>query len=254
VVDVGVADFNGDGKIDLAVSQRDVSLLGVGWISILLGNGAGRFSAAAGSPLELAGLAAVSDVNADGKADLVLDQEEERRVAVLLGDGSGHFTPAPGSPYAAGTYPRAIAVADLNGDEKPDLVAVAHEGLWILLGTGFGRFAAARKVTTKSGPLAVADFNGDKKQDLAVAGTKLSILLGNGAGRFSPAPGSPMKGDYRSIAMADVNRDGKADLVAASSKSVVVLLGHGAAASTEPAARRSGCRCRSIRACAPLPT
>ena len=219
------ADFNGDGKIDLAVSQRDKDFFyEAGWVSILLGNGRGGFSTAPGSPLKLAGLAAVSDLNGDGKADLVLLQEG--RVAVLLGDGSSHFTPAPGSPFAAGKrLLKTVVVADFNGDGKPDLAVAGEGGLWRLLATSSGRFGAARKVTSASGPLAVADFNGDKKPDLAVGGATLSILLGNGAGGFSNAPGSPMKDDYRnSIAAADFNADGNADVATASDNSHSVVV------------------------------
>src|SRR5712691_2414723 len=105
------ADFDGDGKVDLAVSRWDWDDGEIDNVSILLGNGAGGLSAAPGAPLELAGLAAVSDLNGDGKSDLVALQLLKQRIAVLLDEGSGRFTPAPGSPFAAGTNPGTIAVA-----------------------------------------------------------------------------------------------------------------------------------------------
>jgi hypothetical protein len=126
-------DVNGDGKPDIVTTHDDSDK-----ISILLGDGRGGFRAAPNSPLGAGGRrvggVVVKDVNGDGRADLVVAAADA--VRVLLGDGRGGFRHAPGSPFAAGKGVWRLAVADLNGDGKPDVAAVGFESnsLTILLG------------------------------------------------------------------------------------------------------------------------
>jgi hypothetical protein len=124
-----------------------------------------------------------------------------------------------GGPFAA-----SVAVADVNGDRKPDLL-VAGGSVSVLLGNGDGTFQTA--VTYDSGgggsavAIAVADVNGDGKPDLLVANEQtatVGVLLGNGDGTFQPVVTYSSGGDLPlSIAVADVNGDGKRDLVVANS-------------------------------------
>src|ERR1019366_4709092 len=135
---------------------------------------------------------AVADVNGDGKPDVVVGNCGDSTVGVLLGNGDGTFQPAVTYfTYFSGCWnPTAVAVADLNGDGKPDLVmgcgSIAAVG--VMLGNGDGTFQPA--VTYDSGgrdpwSVAVADVNGDGNPDLLVAnyasGT-VGVLLGNGDG------------------------------------------------------------------------
>jgi hypothetical protein len=245
-VAVATADLNSDGKVDLAVangSSNDAT--------VLLGNGAGGFGAAPGSPLRLGGNPAdmaTADLNGDGHPDLALSVWQENwRVAVLLGDGAGGFSPAPGSPVALGTRSGTAKVAldDLNADGKHDLIVANSDSrvVSIRFGDGVGRFGAAGTVAAGNSPssLAVADVNRDGKVDLVVGAQAdragrfrpgLTIMLGNGAGGFRRAPGSPMAvpGAPTSLAAVDLNADRRLDVAVANSDagSVTVLLGNGA--------------------------
>jgi hypothetical protein len=185
------------------------------------------------------GLALV-DVNGDGKPDLINANNDDNDVAVLLGDGRGGFRPAPGSPFAVGPSPYPLAVGDVNGDGRPDIVAPnskpGTKTVTVLLGDGRGGFRPA-----SGSPFATAgqayfatlgDVNGDGRPDIVAAhgdDGRVTVLLGDGRGGFQPAPGSPVDLGSRAwaVAVADVNRDGKPDLIAATGESVRVLLGDG---------------------------
>ncbi len=234
---VAVGDFNGDGKLDLAIADARSDSL-----TVLLGNGTGGFTAAPGSPFP-AGQTPVSvvvgDFNGDARPDLAI-ADLSGYVTVLLGNGTGGFTAASGSPFPAGSGPESVAVGDFNGDGKLDL-AIANgtgDNVTVLLGNGTGGFAAApgSPFPAGSGPqsVAVGDFNGDGHPDLAIPnanGGNVTVLLGNGTGGFTPAPGSPFPAGsgLESVAVGDFNVDGKPDLVIANGDSgnVTVLLGDG---------------------------
>jgi hypothetical protein len=234
------ADFDGDGKADLASANR-----GSGDVTILLGNGAGKFRQAAGSPVgvgEAPSALAAADFDGDGKADLAVTDDVAKTAAILLGNGAGGFRPAPAPPVGIGGLADRIVTADLNGDRHVDLVVpvyVSQKGfqLVVLLGDGSGRLAAAPgspvvRPRRESSPLVVvADFDGDGKPDLVVANGErkgLSLLLGDGAGGFGAPKPVPSKYVLSSLAVGDLNRDGHPDVVVAASSKVAILLGDGA--------------------------
>lgn len=113
---VAVGDFNGDGKLDLALASA-----GDNCVTILLGNGDGTFTQAAGSPFTVGNqpsAIAIGDFDGDGKLDLAVTNQADNTVTILLGNGDGTFTQATGSPFAVGNGPTSIAVGDFNGSGR----------------------------------------------------------------------------------------------------------------------------------------
>jgi uncharacterized protein (UPF0548 family) len=234
---VAVADVNGDGIPDIITADDTQS----GKVSVLLGNGNGTFQAAqnffAGNyPRSVA----VADVNGDGKPDLVTANStygtHQGTVGVLLGNGNGTFQAAQNVSTYHLSY--SVAVADVNGDGHPDLIATNFSvsgKVSVLLGNGNGTFQKAQEFATSKFPLsvAVADINGDGQPDLVVASLygKVSVLLGNGDGTFHTATNFAAGTLPSSEAVADVNGDGHPDIVTANSalgsNIVSVLLGNG---------------------------
>src|SRR5262249_31795413 len=147
--------------------------------------------------------------------DMATVSPADNSVSLLLNNGAGGFlTP---TVSGVGPQPGALAVADYNGDGRPD-VATANSGgntLSVLINDGSGGFKAAVDFVALSQPsaLAVGDFNGDGKTDLAtVAASGAGVLLGTGTGTFQ----SPLRYDVTSpahgLAVGDFNRDGRTDI------------------------------------------
>ena len=218
----------------------------------------------------------LADVNRDGKLDLLVVSQCESGpncaqsvVSVLLGNGDGTFQTAQTYSAASGYLAFTIAVADVNGDGKPDLVVGTSLGgcgadsVAVLLGNGDGTFKPAQNYASggfgcPARPV-VADINGDGKADIVVANFgserdgppgNVGVLLGNGDGTFQ-APKTYDSGGYGppwSVAVADVNGDGKLDVMVANycanstciNGSVGVLLGNGDGTFQAPRSYASG--------------
>ncbi len=189
---------------------------------------------------------AVGDLNLDGIPDLVVANQSPGTVSVLLGNGDGTFQAAVSYDSGAGIggLSESVAIADVNGDGKPDLVVGNHansNSVGVLLGNGDGTF---QPVVTQPGLgfwfVAVADVNGDGRPDLIgecpISGGFVGVALGNGDGTFQDtACYDTGATNPFGVAIADVNGDGHLDLVVANlwvgwpntEGSVGVLLGNG---------------------------
>lgn len=167
---VAVGDFDGDGRLDMAIADnRNQSLV------LRLGNGDGTFGPeivlreGGSSPF----ICIASDVNVDGKLDLVCANRSSSDVSVLLGRGDGTFQDPVVSSTGPGTGPYAVAVADFNLDGVPDLVTPGFQTgtASVLLGIGDGSFEPpidAGTVGTTSYGVATGDFDGDGRPDFAI--------------------------------------------------------------------------------------
>jgi hypothetical protein len=236
---LGIADFNGDSKADLVtVNSNDDND-----VAVVLGDGRGRFTRAAGSPFAVGQgpyPLALGDLDADGKLDMVVTSTGLRAgtaapsrggLTALFGDGRGGFRRSE-IPLRTG-HTWFVAIGDVNGDRKHDLV-ITHSVdplLTVLLGDGRGSFADLPfDLGQKAWYVGLVDLNRDGKVDLvAAADSGVRVLLGDGRGAFTQAPGSPFatgKGTWR-LAVADVNADGQSDVAASNleSDTVTVLLG-----------------------------
>lgn len=219
---VAAADFNGDGKLDLAVGNFFGGPTSAGTFSILIGNGDGTFQPAVTQPVGTPFDIAATDLNADGKQDLVAASASTDKVSVMLGNGNGTFQ----SPvtYPVGSAPGAVVIADFNGDNKPD-VAVSNGGtgstvISTLIGNGDGTLQAAVNHNVGHLPrgIGAGDLNGDTKPDLVVAAVSAGavvVLLGNGNGTFQGPVSYPTGGtEPVNLDLADFNGDEKLDVVA----------------------------------------
>ncbi|WP_353063690.1 FG-GAP-like repeat-containing protein [Tunturibacter psychrotolerans] len=233
---VAVADFNGDGKADLAISVYSIfSSRSV--VSILLGNGDGTFTTAPAVPVTgmNAGSIVAGDFNGDGKPDFVITLPDNNALLVMLGNGDGTFT--QGQKITDADIPFFVTTGDFNADGKADLAVANPSGrnVTVLLGNGDGTFTTVSTPALSGVPvsIAVGDFNGDGNADLAVADEEsntVTVLLGKGDGTFTETASSPATGsDPLSIVTGDFNGDGNADLAVANgdNDSVTILLGVG---------------------------
>jgi hypothetical protein len=219
---ISTADFNRDGKIDLAMIDSS----GVG---VLLGKGDGTFGSltyfpSVSGPVSLS----VADFDRDNIADLVVSAQTSL-LSVLLGNGDGTFQTHVDYPVGG----PGVVVADMNGDGNMDIITPRF--LAVLLGSGDGTFqnAISKGSFIFGKQVMVADFNSDGKQDVALGSLSFSakgtdVMVGKGDGTFQqPLVTLPLFG---ATSVADFNGDGKTDVAlidVASTGTVSLFLSNG---------------------------
>ena len=241
-----VADFNGDGSLDLAGT-------GLPRVSVRLNNGAGAFGPSVDSPVA-GGSAqdlAAGDFNGDGRLDVVVTINDPAvSLSLLTGNGDGTFNAPVNFANNTGSDSPAVVAVDLNNDAKLDVV-VAHAfacftapcvttlAMSVMVGNGDGTFQPSRQFDVGRGmaEIAVGDFNRDGVKDLAIAGDSSRVyrLSGVGDGTFVQQPTLTLTADTFGVSatdidVADFNGDTIEDLVVAiglNGSRTAVLIGNG---------------------------
>jgi cyanate lyase len=225
-------DFNGDGRIDFAISYDDGRS-----VSIMLAKASGGFSLGSSYTVGPRALSvATADFDEDGDLDLAVASYGDNNIAVLYGNGNGTFGGLRTFDVGPGTGPHFVTVADFNRDGDLDLGVATHTSgqLVILQGHGNGTFNVTGSYASGMNSVYVVndDWNGDNIIDLAVVNggdDTLSVFIGNGDGTFAPRLVLNVGDVPYSVATADFNKDGRRDLVVANrvTQSVSVFLGNG---------------------------
>ena len=231
---LAAADFNGDQRADLAITQNDR-------VTVMLSGGTGGFDASASFLVGTQPSAiTVGDFNGDGKMDIVT-ANFKNTLSVLLGDGMGGFAPAISSGALVGLYapahPESVVVGDFNQDNNLDVLTTSYFEIGVLLGDGTGRLRLVFSLPVPEGGTVatVGDMNNDQKPDLiwnassyggrSSLSHSINVSLGNGMGGFAGpqflGPGGPKR-----TAVSDLDGDGRADLVLESGSFEVWLQCH----------------------------
>jgi hypothetical protein len=250
-----IGDMNNDRKLDLVVACARARS-----ITVLEGKGNGQFGATLSNTTiaEAPGEIALGDLNGDGKLDVAVTSHDSYGVVLLTGDGKGGLSVAPNSPIVMklGQHPHThgLAVADMNRDNKLDLITCnnADNDISVAFGDGRGNFTRAPQsfpVGPSPYPFGVGDVNNDGWLDIVATATAtgpsrreqlpfsraLTLLLSDGKGGFAPRQLPLRTGEPWFAAIADLNRDGKPDIVATHHEmsAMTVMIGDGRGGFTE---------------------
>ena len=250
-----IGDMNNDRKLDLIVACA-----GARSITVIEGKGNGQFGATLSTTAlaQASGEMAAGDLNGDGTLDVAVASHDSYGVTLLNGDGKGGLTVAPTSPIVMrlGEHPHThgLAVADINRDNKLDLVTCnsTDNDVSLAFGDGRGNFTRAPQsfpVGPSPYPFGIGDVNNDGWLDIVATATAtgplrrqqlplsraLTLLLSDGKGGLTPHQLPLRTGEPWFAAIADLNGDGKADIVAThhEQSAMTVMIGDGRGGFTE---------------------
>ncbi len=224
---IQVADFNGDGRADIAVDSAEEDAIEVFLQSAERTFGGPVAFPSGNSPIFVDAV----DLNRDGAPDLAV--AKGTAISVLINDRKGGFFPAV--QYASGAGTRFVGATDVNQDGIVDLISAGSEPhVQVYLGIGDGTFCASQltKVGAKPQAIVTGDFNRDGKLDwvtLNSTDNTISIALGQGNGSFGTATVKATGANPVSLIVADFNRDGNLDLAVANQNdlSLSIYMGNG---------------------------
>lgn len=226
------SDVNSDGSNDILITgENDI---GLRLTRLFINNGSGGFTESTSSQFDGIRFGSISfaDVNGDNKDDLLITGEKEyfgfQRIAKLyINDGTGHFTEATNTPFS-GVRDGAVAFADINGDNKKDVVITGMNNseqriAKLYTNDGLGHFTEMTNTPfdgVRESSVAFADVNNDNKNDLLITGMNnlgeriAKLYTNDGLGHFTEILDTPFDGvSTGDIAFSDLNNDNKEELL-----------------------------------------
>jgi flagellin-like hook-associated protein FlgL len=229
VLDVHIADVNGDGKLDVLSTNTGSTF------NVFLGSGDGTFSGptsysySATTNQDGRGIT-TGDFNGDGKVDVAVANFTGTNVSILYGNGDGSYGSASTVSFG-GTAPSELAAIDVDGDGKDELVVATFLGVYLVGNTGSSTLTSTLigdAVSTRS--ITVGDVNKDGIMDLVSGGTGsvVNVYTGNGNGSFKARTSyATSSANIQNIFLADMNGDGYLDITGSNQggNSIVTFLG-----------------------------